>query len=463
MSMSKFSTFTNVDYPLTPKIPEHWRALPCRAFVAEKVEKNNDGIEREYLSLMSNVGVIRYSEKGDVGNKAPDDLTKCKVVEKGNLVINSMNYSIGSYGISPYDGVCSPVYIVLEPITSVVLRRFALRIFENKEFQNWAQSFGSGILAHRAAIGWDDLKNIIVGIPPLGEQQKIAQFLDYETAKIDALIDEQKRLIELLKEKRQAVISHAVTKGLNPDAPMKDSGVEWLGEVPEHWRVASLKFISQIRGGLAISSQDFQEEGIQIIRIGNLYQSRLDLSRQPTYVSENLLINSKGFEVDKGDILMSLTGTLGKRDYGFAVLVDRKGPFLLNQRVAKLIPDERIIIKSFLLNVLLSDYYLATLYSLPSGTKQANLSNDDVLNIKVAVPASKDEQLEIVDFVAKKVQNIDALLLNAASAINLLKERRSALISAAVTGKIDVRDWQPPTGSDTVDSNASVQTERHYG
>ena len=139
--------------------------------------------------------------------------------------------------MSPYDGVCSPVYIVLDVNEQRMERRFALRVFSDRGLQKYLATFGNGILEHRAAIGWDDIKGAYLPVPPLAEQKQIASFLDYETAKIDALIEKQQQLIALLGEKRQAVISHAVTKGLNPDAPMRDSGVEWLGEVPEHWEL----------------------------------------------------------------------------------------------------------------------------------------------------------------------------------------------------------------------------------
>ncbi len=227
--------------------------------------------------------------------------------------------------------------------------------------------------------------NIKTPEPPFAEQDSIASFLDHETAKIDTLIEEQQSLIRLLKEKRQAVISHAVTKGLNPNAPMKDSGVEWLGEVPEHWDVSKLKYYASVQGGFAFNSDTFSAEGIQLLRIGNVYQNRLALERQPIYVSSEYTTSLKDYVVKAGDILMSLTGTLGKRDYGFAVMVDQSGPYMLNQRVAKVIPKTRIL-SEYLLYTLWSEAYLTQLYSLPSGTKQANLSNDDVLNIAVAIP-----------------------------------------------------------------------------
>src|SRR5262249_36812161 len=158
-------------------------------------------------SLMANVGVIPYADKGDVGNKRPDDLTKCKHVARGDLVINSMNYGIGSFGVSNYNGVCSPVYVVLRTDDTLVDPRFAYRIFQNRAFQLFAQSFGNGILGHRRAIGWDVLRTIPVALPPRPEQIAIASFLDHETAMIDALIAEQRRLIQLLGERRQAIIS----------------------------------------------------------------------------------------------------------------------------------------------------------------------------------------------------------------------------------------------------------------
>ncbi|MFM9103392.1 MAG: restriction endonuclease subunit S, partial [Cyanobium sp.] len=255
------------------EVPEHWELVPCRGFVDERSEKNEDAACQNYLSLMANVGIIPYEEKGDVGNKKPEDISKCKIVRRGDFVINSMNYGIGSYGVSDYDGVCSQVYIILTPRGEVVEPRCAFRIFEDKSFQAHAQSFGNGILAHRCAIGWDDLKSITIGIPPMIEQASILTFLDRETAKIDALIAEQQRLIELLQEKRQAVISHAVTKGLNPDAPMKDSGVEWLGEVPEHWELLQLKRLSRTGSSITygiVQAGSHIEDGVPYIRTSDM-------------------------------------------------------------------------------------------------------------------------------------------------------------------------------------------------
>ena len=296
-----------------------------------------------------------------------------------------------------------------------------------------------------------DIRGFPLPYPSSVEQEKIANFLDHETAKIDTLIEKQQQLIKLLKEKRQAVISHAVTKGISSlegaQCPMRDSGVEWLGEVPEHWDVAKVKYFASIQGGYAFSSDSFQESGVQLLRIGNVYLNRLALERQPTFVDESFVKSHRDFSVRRGDILMSLTGTLGKTDYGFAVHVDEDGPFMLNQRVAKITPVESKIAPEYLIYAIRSESYLKQLYSLPSGTKQANLSNDDVINIPIVVPPTMEEQLLVAQYISDNLHKYNKLIKKSEAAIEIIQERRTALISAAVTGKIDVRSWVAPEPS----------------
>src|SRR5690554_764339 len=290
-------------------VPSSWKVVPCRAAVENLVNKNEGGRDQNYLSLMANVGVIRYEDKGDVGNKKPEDLTKCKIVKKGNLVINSMNYAIGSYGMSEYDGVCSPVYIVLQAYSEVIERRFALRVFENKPFQKYLATFGNGILEHRAAIGWDDIKGAYIPLPSKKEQVAILNFLDHETAKIDTLIDKQQQLIQLLKEKRQAVISHAVTKGLDPNAPMRDSGVEWFVELPMHWKIGKLSYFSKVTNGATPSRENmaFWADG----NIGWLNSSKINdikIKQADQFITSFALNQTSVQAVNEEDVLMAITG-----------------------------------------------------------------------------------------------------------------------------------------------------------
>jgi len=292
----------------------------------------------------------------------------------------------------------------------------------------------------RVGLGVSDLRKGQFLVPPIKEQTAIAEFLDRKTALIDQAIDIKQKQIERLKERRQILIHQAVTRGLNPDVEMKDSGVEWIGEVPEHWEVSRLKYFVNIKGGFAFNSSHFKDEGVQIIKIANTYMNELCLDRQPTFVDSSFLQSHKDWVVSNGDILMSLTGTLGKKDYGFAILINTDDKYLLNQRVAK-ITMKKDIAADYILNVLQSEMYLNQLYQLPSGTKQANLSNDNVINIKIAYPPSLEERTSILNFVRTMKYKITKAISLKEQEIEKLKEYKSTLINSAVTGKIKVKAY----------------------
>jgi type I restriction enzyme S subunit len=420
MSFPRYPKYKDSGVEWLGQVPEHWATVPCRAIVREQTAKNDGASCEDYLSVMANVGVIPYEEKGDVGNKKPEDLSKCKLVSKGDFVINSMNYGIGSYGISAYDGVCSPVYIVMTPRLDVVESRFAFRIFENRAFQTYAQSFGNGILAHRCAINWDILKPIGMPVPPVSEQQGILAFLDRETFKIDALIAEQQRLIELLQEKRQAVISHAVTKGLNPDAPMKDSGIEWLGEVPEHWEVGPLKRFGTSLDGRRIPLSTEERS----YRQGDY----------PYYGASGVIDSVDNYLFDEDLVLVSEDG---------ANLLNRSSPIAFVATGRYWVNNHAHIFRPIDGNL----HYWAErieavdLTPFVSGSAQPKFTAEALLNLRIAVPPSESERGEIEDRFIGETRVIAKLIAQAEQAVILLQERRAALISAAVTGQIDVRGF----------------------
>lgn len=438
-----YPKYQNTDIGWLGKAPSHWTLVPCRSLVEHIVEKNHEGRINNYLSLMANIGVIRYEDKGDVGNKKPDDLTKCKIVRKGQLVINSMNYAIGSYGMSPYEGVCSPVYIVLEAKRDVFLNRFALRVFENTPFQKHLATFGNGILEHRAAISWDDIKGQYIPLPPKSEQEKILSFLDHETAKIDTLITKQEKLIKLLKEKRQAVISHAVTKGLNPDIQMKDSGVEWLGEVPEHWDVVSLRrIINKMEQGKSpeCESSPATLEQWGVLKTSCVNNAIFDASANKTLPS-HIEPHSK-YEVKGGDVLMSrASGSINLIGSVAKVQNNVRSKILLSDKVFRLYLTKAMDVDFFVR--LMSCNYIRTLVeNAISGAEGManNITKSAIMDFTAPLPPLKEQKV-----IAKQLENetrkLNILIAKAESANALFRERKSALIFTAVTGKIDVRDW----------------------
>lgn len=434
MSLPRYSSYKDSGVEWLGEVPSHWEVLPCRAIVREQVAKNEESADENYLSVMANVGVIPYEEKGDIGNKKPDDLSKCKIVCKGDLVINSMNYGIGSYGLSNYAGVCSPVYIVLRPILEKIESRFALRVFENKKFQTFAQSFGNGILDHRAAINWDILKVISVPLPPSEEQIEILDFLDRETRKIDALAAEQERLIALLTEKRQAVISHTVTKGLNPTAPMKPSAIDWLGDIPAHWEVTRLKncLLEPLMYGANEAAESDDPNQPRFIRITDI-DDKGDL-RPETFKSLDLE-TAKPYILAAGDVLLARSGgTVGKSfiykiDWGECCFAG----YLIRARL-----DSVKMLPGYFYAYCQTNYYWSFIGGSQIQATIQNVSAEKYANLILPRPPF-EEQYEIYDVLTEKTAEFDELIKQAEHAIQLLQERRTALISAAVTGKIDVR------------------------
>ena len=281
-----------------------------------------------------------------------------------------------------------------------------------------------------------DLGAIKVPVPPPNEQKAISLFLDRETAKIDALIAEQQRLIELLREKRQAVISHAVTKGLNPDAPMKDSGIEWLGEVPEHWQVRKLRTLATVvRGSSPRPAGDptlFEGDFMPWVTVAEITKDESKwLTETNTFLTELGASNSRCFEPDT--LLYSNSGaTLGV-------------PKILGIRACA---NDGVIGFLDLSNDAEISFLYFFLYSITKairekvkqGSGQPNLNTDLVKDLAVSRPP-QSEQRVIVSFVEDACSQFDVLSGDAARAIALLQERRSALISAAVTGQIDVRNY----------------------
>jgi len=286
-----------------------------------------------------------------------------------------------------------------------------------------------------------DLLNHPAAIPTKLEQTQISRFLDHETARIDALIEEQQRLIELLKEKRQAVISHAVTKGLDPTVPMKDSGVEWLGEVPAHWNAIHVGRVCRKVSDGPHFSPNYVDEGVMFLSARNIAVDAWYLEDAKFVSEEDYREFCRRVVPEKGDVLYTKGGTTG-----IARVVDLDEKFQVWVHVAVLKLDREQV----------DPYYMA--FSLNSagcyeqsqlhtrGATNQDLGLTRMTKIWFALPP-REEQTRICDFLNAELGNIDDLIAEATKVVALLSERRSALISAAVTGKIDVRGWQPPAST----------------
>ena len=293
------------------------------------------------------------------------------------------------------------------------------------------------------------LRMFPVCLPSPPEQQTIVEFLDYETAKIDALIAMQQQLIALLGEKRQAVISHAVTKGLNPDAPMRDSGVEWLGEVPAHWEVYRLKHLAtSIKAGpfgSSLTKDVYVKSGYRVYGQEQVIPN--DFSIGDYYISDVKFKEMSQYSVSPGDVLISCVGTFGK----IAIVPETAEPGIINPRLLRLCCSSAVS-PEYLVEVLRSQVTFEQFSILSRGGTMDIINIGTLSSIVVPLPPA-DEQLLLLDYIGSSSRKFEKLIEAANAMVDLLKERRTAIISAAVTGKIDVRNWKPPADERPQKSN----------
>ena len=280
---------------------------------------------------------------------------------------------------------------------------------------------------------------------PYDEAQTIANFLDHETAQIDTLIAKQEKLIELLKEKRQAVISHAVTKGLNPNVAMKDSGVEWLGQVPEHWTVKPNKYLLDfVTSGSRGWAQFYADTGSLFFRIANLTRDTIE----PKLESLQFVEPPQGSEGERskikiGDLLISITADLGSVCVADSSIQNG----YVSQHVALCRP-QKLYNSRWLAYYILSDSAKEQLLGSGYGGTKIQLSLEDIKELVIAVPP-EEEQILIANYIDEKLNQFEHLIKQANKLVMTLQERRTALISSAVTGKIDLRNWQHPNEAKT--------------
>lgn len=375
-------------------------------------------------------------------------------VKTGDLLVHAMDGFAGAIGISDSDGKCSPVCSVCIPwdkkITFINYYGYLIRQIAITDF---ILSLAKGIRERSTEFRFSEFSNLLLSLPPFSDQLKITNFLIHETAKIDYLIEKQQLLIELLKEKRQAVISHAVTKGLNPNVPMKDSGVEWLEEVPVHWGVMPLKYVcALIKDGTHLPPPRV-DNGIPLLSVrnivGGVFQPRDDDS-QISHKDYKLLCSS--FVPKKDDVLLAIVGaTLGK-----VALVPEMDLFHI-QRSLGVFRTNKLINPQHLSYIFESKDFQNLLWENAGFSAQPGIYLGALSNFCVPVPPVT-EQFKISEFITATVDKFDFLISQASQLIALIQERRTALISAAVTGKIDVRDWVAPETPSTQPQDQEEET-----
>ncbi len=431
MSLPRYPAYKDSGLEWLGDVPAHWQTPRLKALLQETDERSG-GCEAELLGLSKMLGVVKRSEL-EQGAAESDDYSKYKIIHPGQLVMNKMQAWNGVFGLSPHFGIVSPDYATFrffEPAASRYLSMMFRTDLLAGVFYTRCRGMGTAFLR----INTVDFLDIKVPLPPPEEVLAIATFLDRETAKIDTLIAEQETLLALLAEKRQATISHAVTKGLNPDAPMKDSGIPWLGEVPGHWEVTPFRYCVDFMEGPGILATDFHDEGVPLLRVAGVQNHWASLEGCNYLDPEKVLVRWNHFRVQQGDLLIGASASMGTVcEVGDEVVGSIPYTGIIRLRGIK-----GMMIKSFVRYVVVSSQFLTQIDLLKAGATIQHFGPTHLSQMLVARPSEK-EQSEISRYLEAVLSRLDSLEAAAHSAIELLKERRSALIAAAVTGQIDVR------------------------
>lgn len=387
-------------------------------------------------------GELRETEIISTAKSVTEDALKkiptLRKYPKGSIAIAMYGATIGRLGILGVEATTNQACCVLTKSNVV----------HNKYLYYWLQAFKQDIVNLASGGGQPNINQEVVASlkissPEISCQSKIANFLDHETAKIDTLIEKQQQLIKLLKEKRQAVISHAVTKGLNPNAPMRDSGVEWFDQLPEHWKVGKLGYYANISNGATPSRENpaFWEGG----NIGWLNSSKVNdvrITEAEQFITPSALSQTSVQPVTSEDLVMAITGEGQTRGRVAICLTSAT----INQHLAAISIIDRALNFEFLFYFLTSQYERIRHESSGAGSTKGAITCGDIVSFPLTVPPEK-EQRAIVGYVTEVEGKFESLIKLANDQVDLLQERRSALISAAVTGKIDVRNWTSSEGT----------------
>ena len=417
-------------------IPASWKVERLQWQLEEINEKNNPIKTTNILSLTNKLGVVPYSEKGNQGNVAKENYDEYKVAYPDTIVANSMNILIGSVGYCNYFGCVSPVYYVFKSKQNSCIR-FWNYVFQTQQFQKELRKYANGILEIRLRVSSSDILKRDVAVPSISVQEKVVQYLDMKIADVEKLIAIQENQIENLKLYKESEITRVVTKGLNSMANMKDSGVEWIGDIPCEWVISKVKYLGTTQNGISKSSEFFGH-GYPFVSYGDVYKN-YSLPKEVDGLIESSDSDREIFSVREGDIFFTRTSeTIDEVGFSavcektidnacFAGFLIRLRPFEMNSK----------------LNTLYAKYYFRSNLTRRYLVKEMNLVtraslSQDLLKSMIVLLPPLDEQKEIAMYLDKKCCLIEDLILRKQEKIKQLKEYKQNLIYEYVTGKKEV-------------------------
>ena len=426
--LQRYSSYKESGVEWIGEIPEHWELKRLGSKFIERKQKVSDK-DFEPLSV-TKYGVVPQLDSAAKSN----DGDNRKLVKKGDFVINSRSDRKGSSGISPLDGSVSLINIALQPLN--VEPSFCNYLLRSNGFVEEYYRNGHGIVADLWTTRYWDMKSIMLAIPSKSEQSAIASFLDEKTAQIDQAIRQKEKMIELLKERRQIVINEAVTRGLNPDTSMKESGVEWIGEIPEHWEVKKLKFIikNKLKYGANESGISYDEELPRYVRITDFSDSgKLSEKNKLSLTWEK----GRDYLLKDGDILFARSGGTVGKTYQFKRSMSSEKNYAFAGYLIKAEANEKTILSDYLYLYTNSNLFNKWKESIFNKATIENIGADKYSELYFTLPPL-EEQKRILEQYFVNGSKIDAAIELQQNYIAKLKEYKATLIDSVVTGKVRV-------------------------
>ena len=413
--MAQYNEYRESGIPWIGKVPSHWEVKTLRAFLEATSDKGHS--EMPLLSVTREKGILPRGAKGDDDNNnvIPEDLSNYKLVNRGDFVINKMKSWQGSYGLSEYDGIVSPAYFTYK--LSFKNKQFFSLALRSKAYIPFFMQFSKGIRVDQWDLKPNAIKEIPFFIPPADEQVGIVAYLDKVTADIDKAIAAKERIISALEERRKIIITEAVTRGINPDTPLRDSGIDWLGHIPAHWKISKIKYVT---------------DNLDYLRIPITADQRSRNNPQYDYYGASGVIDKIDFYCVNDRVLLIGEDGANLLLRNLPLVYKADGKFWVNNH-AHILKEKIGCDYDYLAYLLESIDY--TIYI--TGSAQPKLSQSNLGRVPLYVPPF-EEQVEIRDFIDRNLIPIDTAIARQRKAIELLRERKSIIINEVVTGKIKV-------------------------
>lgn len=427
--MEKYSEYKDCGVQWLGKIPSHWEVKRLASYFTERKVKVSD---KEFAPLSVTKNGI-YPQLENVAKTNDGD--NRKLVLSGDFVINSRSDRKGSSGVAKQDGSVSLINIVLKPRKNIY-PDFCNYLLKCYSFIEEYYRNGRGIVADLWTTRYDEMKTIKIPVPLLNEQKTIVRYLNKVTSNIDKAIAQQQKMIDLLNERKQIIINNAVTKGLNPDVPMKYSGVDWIGEIPEHWTTIRLGYCAWIRARLGwkgLKSDEYVDNGYPFLSAFNIVNNKLDWNKL-NYINKFRYEESPEIKLRIGDILLVKDGA----GIGKCARVDSLplGEATANGSLAFITANERVYYK-FLHYYIISNSFNKYKDLLITGMGVPHLTQGEIKNMMLPIP-SLNEQYIIVQRLDQNINVIDNILEHYLQQITFLQERKQIIINDVVTGKVKV-------------------------